>query len=150
MLAKTDLGLFSSALVISRTAFEMGVKVVWMLQSEIRWEHEARWLRNAKNKRNSEFNFYNQYLNFQQTTEKERDSNDYRSINQLKNFTMMLPDYWKQKFPGKYDQTKPVPNMKDMLEELGILSQLTLYIRLSICSWEYGFYTNKQKRLWNR
>jgi hypothetical protein len=130
LLAKKNLLFFPSALVISRSAFELAVHTVWLLQSLDPWEREARWLRYAQYNSNSEFIYFKKSLEFSKKTDIEYSQclNKYKSID---DFYKDVAASMEEKFPGKYNHTEPVPTMKKMLKEIGIENKYFLYINSS-------------------
>jgi hypothetical protein len=130
LLGKNDLSFFPSALIISRSAFELSAKVVWLLLSEDPWEQEARWLRYAQQNKNSEFNFSLKYLEFLNKSQAEHTKllSEYQKINDFYKSVSVL---FEKKFPGKYDYKTPVPDMKKMLGEIGIKNHYFLYVNSS-------------------
>jgi len=60
-LARTDLALLPSALVLARAALEGGINVLWVLQPEDPFEREARWLSLLANMENKATQFSRDY-----------------------------------------------------------------------------------------
>jgi len=122
LLAKEDLVLLPAALSMARTAFELGVKINWLLQPDDPFAREARWLSQLRNgeeyyKKTSDvlakFNVDNQYFKGREKMIKE-----FRE-----GITKLLP--------SEHKVVNKMPNLRDMLVALKDEERYVLYIHLS-------------------
>jgi hypothetical protein len=121
-LAKEDLVLLPAALSMARPAFELGVKINWMLQPEDPFEREARWLSQLRN--GEEYNKKTSSILQKFNIENQGFRNQAKTIKEFReNITRLLP--------SKYKAVQKMPSLRDMLVALKDERRYLLYIYLS-------------------
>ncbi len=126
-LARRDLVLVPPAMVISRSAFEVGIKVRWMMDPEDPFEREIRWLALAQDRVKS----YKRMGKIAEPVSQSYANDLYNSADIADAFFNAIKDELNKKFPGKYQSMKQAPNLRAMLDSLKEENLYIWYIRTS-------------------
>lgn len=136
-LAREDLVLLPSAIVLSRSAFESSVKLRWLLAPDDDFDREARWLAHLK----TEIAFLDKCDKALQ----ERSNSEtkfYRAKNSLQEFHDDVSDL----LPATTSRIKQTPNVYDMLKILGEEERYSMYFTACQYSHSTHFATGMYRR----
>ena len=115
-LARRDLILLPGALPIARTAFETGIKILWMLDPDDPYEREVRWLTYLKTEED-----------FHRKLGKEIGNTKHDEAESIRDFRVRIEGL----LLNKYKLYKQLPNFRQILQEIGEERKYSLYIMLS-------------------
>ncbi len=116
VLARRDLILLPGASLSARTAFEVGTKILWLLDPGDPFEREVRWLAHLKTEEV-----------FHRKMAKEMGKPTFSQADAIENFRISI----EKLLPSKYQLIKHLPNLRDMLSSIGEERKYTIYIILS-------------------
>lgn len=115
-LARRDLILLPGAYLSARVAFEIGIKILWMLDPEDPFKREVRWLTHLR----TEEDFHRKIAN-------EIGQSASNRADLIGSFRTSV----ERKLPPKYQLLKQLPNFREMLISIGEERKYSLYIILS-------------------
>lgn len=124
-IAYSDTSFEPSGSVLARACLEVGARALWLLSPDDPFEREARWITHALNEADARRRI-------------ERFLGDGQEGGKIvENFALAVKD----RLPSGYEPPKNLPNIRNMLESLGLGEKYLVYIRSSQYSHGTGYGT---------
>jgi hypothetical protein len=121
-LARRDLATLPSALVLTRAAFETTARILWMLHPNEVFDREARFLAHL----GGEAEYFQRFAKFLEQF--GHDGESWRSsFESIRNFRMGVQN----KLPASIQRVETLPNLRDMLKDIGQEGLYATYMHLS-------------------